>query len=60
MGVLRMMNMLGLVKWLKESNSFMNLCKNKIGENVNIGYADENDLNNICLFLLQFFNHLQI
>ena len=27
MGVLRMMNMLGLVRWLKGANPFMNLCK---------------------------------
>lgn len=54
MGVLRMMNMLGLVKWLKGANPFMNLCKNKIGENVSIGYADENDLNNISLFYKNF------
>lgn len=54
MGVLRMMNMLGLVKWLKGANPFMNLCMYKISENVSISYADENDLNNISLFYDNF------
>lgn len=54
MGVLRMMNMLGLVRWLKGANPFMNLCKKKINENVSISYADENDLNNISCFYETF------
>lgn len=50
MGVLRMMNMLGLVRWLKGANPFMNLCKRKINNHISISYADENDLNDLNLF----------
>lgn len=49
-----MMNMLGLVRWLKGANPFMNLCKRKINNHISISYADENDLNDISLFYETF------